>query len=70
MNPMPSTSQPIDNAHALYLRRVYDYFSSLPPLRPETVDIILRTYLHVPEALMPVARAEAEAVHAPSKAAA
>ncbi len=49
---------------AHHLKRVRNYFATLPPLQPETVDIILRTYLHIPEELMQRARVEAECAHA------
>lgn len=47
----------------LYMRQVREYFAELPPLQPDTVDIILRSHLHVPENLMERARAEAQAAH-------
>lgn len=45
----------------IHMRRVRDYFKQMPPLRPETVDIVLRHHLIVPEELIPQAREEAAA---------
>ena len=53
----------------LHLQRVRDFFASLPPLHPDTVDIILRSHLDVPEELMPAARAEVAHQHQTAKAA-
>lgn len=47
----------------LHMQRVRDYFSTLPPLRPETVDIVLRSHLQVPEALMARARTVVQQHH-------
>ncbi len=52
-----------NNAKILHMRRVRAYFADLPPLQPATVDIILRSHLNVPEALLPQAREEIEALH-------
>ncbi|MGJ8669959.1 MAG: hypothetical protein ACSHXK_10770 [Oceanococcus sp.] len=48
------------NTTALYMRSINRYFSSLPALRPETVDIVLRSHLNVPESLMPLAREQVQ----------
>ena len=47
---------PESTTQSLHLRAVRDLFSTLPPLSPDTVDIMLRNYLHIPEELMPQAR--------------
>ncbi len=44
------------HSQALHLQRVQEFFSTLPPLQAETVEIILQTYLDVPYALLPEAR--------------
>ena len=52
------------NTTRLHMRRVREYFAELPPLRPETVDIVLRVHLNVPEELLPMARQEIESAQA------
>ncbi len=60
---------PSHSTQALHLQRVRRFFSTLPPLHPETVDIVLRTHLNVPEELIPLAREEVEQQHKPPQAA-
>ncbi len=55
-----------NNTKILHLRRVRSYFAQLPPLQPATVDIILRSHLNVPEALLPQAREAIDALHQPT----
>ena len=54
---------------ALHLERVRTFFSDLPALRAGTTDIILRSYLNIPEDLVPLARKEVEKLHETLKAA-
>lgn len=46
------------NTKTLHLRRVRNYFAAMPPLQANTVDIVLRQHLAIPEELMEAAREE------------
>ncbi len=57
------------STQALHMQRVKRFFESSPPLHADTVDIVLRSYLNVPESLIPLAREVAVEQHQPPKAA-
>lgn len=62
---MPHTA----STEALHMQRVRRFFESSPPLHPDTAAIVLRSYLNVPESLIPLAMEVAAERHQPSKAA-
>lgn len=54
---------------ALHLQRVQRFFASSPPVSAETIEIVLRSYLHIPDEFIDDALLEAQRCHQSLKAA-
>lgn len=60
----PDNTMSLDSStRSLHLQRVRHFFAASPPISQETVEIVLRSYLHIPEFLIAEALLEVQRCH-------